>query len=357
MAQTPKQDRMTPAERMRALLAGQPIDRVPFFPFTRGFCARNVGYPLESFYTDPEKSFWAQVWTQEMYGYDGSPAIGYAAYGAWEFGGEVRFPSSQWEQAPIITRFPVQSEQDVWNLRLPDVKTAGMLPMMMQFSKLQQKFGTSINVTCGSPFTRAGNMCGIDMVCRWMVKKPELAHRLLRLATDHGVEVVQYWVDIFGAERVTARTSTPAEANQVISPSQFEEFAFPYHKELHEKLLAMGVKRFHCHICGEHNLNLPYLARIPMGDRGILSFGHEVDLETAASYFPNHIIAGNVEPQVIQNGTPQQVYELCRIAIEKGKKAPGGYVLMAGCELPVMAPPYNIYVMKKAVDEFGWYDY
>jgi hypothetical protein len=31
-------------------------------------------------------------------------------------------------------------------------------------------------------------------------------------------------------------------------------------------------------------------------------------------------------------------------------------VLMAGCEVPVQAPPYNIYVMKKAVMDHGFYD-
>jgi uroporphyrinogen-III decarboxylase len=33
------------------------------------------------------------------------------------------------------------------------------------------------------------------------------------------------------------------------------------------------------------------------------------------------------------------------------------FTLMAGCEVPPMAPPYNVYVMKKAADDFGWYDY
>ena len=43
-------------------------------------------------------------------------------------------------------------------------------------------------------------------------------------------------------------------------------------------------------------------------------------------------------------------------AIEKAKYTPRGYILMAGCEVPVMTPPYNLYIMKKAIDDFGWYD-
>ena len=110
------------------------------------------------------------------------------------------------------------------------------------------------------------------------------------------------------------------------------------------------------HICGEHNENLPYWAQIPMGDPGIVSFGHEVDLEKAAEYFPNDIIYGNLEPAIIQSGTPEQVYEAAKVVIEKGKKAPGGFILAPGCEMPPRAAPENVMAMTRAVNDFGWYD-
>ena len=68
-------DRMTPTERVAALLNRQPIDRVPVFPFALGFCAKNVGYPIAVMYEDPKRSFEAQLWTQEMYGWDCPPAL------------------------------------------------------------------------------------------------------------------------------------------------------------------------------------------------------------------------------------------------------------------------------------------
>ncbi len=143
----------------------------------------------------------------------------------------------------------------------------------------------------------------------------------------------------------------------MISPKQFEEFCLPYSREVHEKVLGMGVKHFLFHICGEQELNLPYLTQIPMGDPGIISFGHEIDLTTAIKAFGDTgIIIGNVEPTIVQNGTPQQVYELSRQCIEKGKDAPRGFMLATGCALPPYAPPYNIYVMMKAIKDFGCYE-
>jgi uroporphyrinogen decarboxylase len=352
-----KGEKMTSAERLNALLAGQHSDRVPLIPFILGFCARNVGYPVSSIYNDPERSFWAQLWTQEQYGYDGYPIYGYASYGSWEFGGEVRFPSSDWEQAPSAVRFPVDSEEDVKKLELPDLKKAGMLPLAMEFSKISERVGISFNtVVLGGPFTVAGNLCKVEMLCRWMIRKPELVHKVLRLTAEHIVEVVRCWAHTFGVERLIPCIWEPSTANQIISPKQFKDFVFPYQKEVHERILAMGVKHILCHICGEHNLNLPHWAQIPMGDPGIVSVGHEVDLITAIKYFgKTSIIAGNIEPRVIQTGTPQEVYDLCKEAIAKAKYAPRGYILMAACEVPVMAPPYHIYVMKKAISDHGWY--
>ena len=73
-------------------------------------------------------------------------------------------------------------------------------------------------------------------------------------------------------------------------------------------------------------------------------------------YFPNDIIMGNIEPAIIQNASPEQVYEQAKLCIIKGKKHPGGFILAPGCELPIMAPPYNVWMLKKAINDFGWYD-
>ncbi len=88
----------------------------------------------------------------------------------------------------------------------------------------------------------------------------------------------------------------------------------------------------------------------------MLSFGHEVDILTAAKHFPEHIIAGNVEPQLIAQGPAQEVYARARLAVEKGKQCASGFVLMGGCEIPKTTPPYHMYLMSKAREEFGWFD-
>lgn len=351
-----KKSKMKSPERVEALYRRKPQDRVTFYHRGYGFCAKNVGYPIADIYENPEKSFIAQSRTAEQYSSDATPFYTFVSYGSWEFGGEIKYPDDRMGSGPSVAKRPVENPEDLWKLELPEVNRAGCIPKQMEFARLQEKHGTQISFICGSPFTHAANLCGVEKFMMWIMSNPEAVHKAMRLMTDHILQVARYFVDTFGKGRVIARSAAPTDSNRLISPQQFEKFAYPYIKELHEKVLEMGVKSIYCHICGEQNKNLPLWADIPFGDPGMISIGHEVEISTAAKYFPNHIIAGNVDPQIISRGTPEAIYEACKRVIEEGKKhCEGRYVFMGGCEISASTPPYNIYLMQKAVNEFGRY--
>jgi len=348
---------MTKKERIEAILAGKPVDRVPLFPFLLGFCAKNMGYPISTIYNDAEKSFHAQLKTMEQYGFDWGPIYGYASYGTWEFGGEIDMPSGDYQQAPSHKMFPVKSEEDAEKLHLPDVRKAGCIPLAMEFSRLQDKFGLPVSVVLGGNFTIAGNICAVEKLCRWMLKKPEIAHKVLKMATDHILDTVAYWAQTFGPERIIPQLWEPLAANLIISPKQFEEFVLPYLIESSEKILAMGVRHILYHICGEQNDNLNAWAKVPTGNPGLCSFGEEIDIARAIEVLgDNNIIIGNIDPRVLLTGNPQEICHLCRETIEKGHKAPRGFMLSSGCEVSPETPGHHIYMMQKAVQDFGIYD-
>jgi uroporphyrinogen decarboxylase len=230
------------------------------------------------------------------------------------------------------------------------------MPLNIEFCELQEKAGMMVTMSLGAPFMYASSICGMERLAKWMIKEPDLVHQLLRLVTDYSLKTAQYWVDRFGPQNVEFRTSTPTSSHQVISPKHFKIFSLPYLKELHEKVLKMGVRYIFTHICGEQNLNLADFAEIPYGDPGIVSFGHEVDISDAVERFGHKcIIMGNVEPRIILTESPREVYAVSGQCIEKGKRAPRGFILGSGCELPPMAPPSNVWAMRKAVNDFGWY--
>ncbi len=346
--------KMTNKERYHALLNRQPVDRVLFSHKGYDFCSRNCGIAKADIYDNPPVSFKAQKLTMEQYNAEVAPFYTFVAYGSWEFGGEIKWPEDRFGSGPGVLKRPVSSIEDVYNLKLPDVKTAGCIPMMMDFAYIQEKEGTQIGFIYGSPFTFAANLCGVDTFLLWASTEPDVVHHAMRLMTDHLKQVADYFIDEFGAENVLPRSASPTDG--LISPRMYEKYILPYRMELHNYVLDKGVKHLYDHICGEQNKNLKLLAQLPWGDPGILSFGSEVDLLTAGEYFPNDIICGNVEPVIVTTKSPEEVYEACRVNIEKGKQLGHRYIFMGGCTISAATPPVNIYMMSKAAEDFGYYE-
>ena len=352
---------MTEKERVEAVLRRQKPDRVPNWPFfdMTGFSAVYHHRPIADAYRDPAVSLEMQRKVCQDFGWVCSPF--FTAFGVADFGGEIKLPESEFSQAPSITRYPIQTEEDAWKFKMPDIKKAAGMSQQIKFYQIAARESLDnepfrVSLYPVNPFDMAGRLCGLENLARWMMKKPELVYHLLRVTTDFLVEVTKYWNEIFGTEGVMAKGGGVISSNQLISPKHFEHFVLPYLKETHQKVLAMGYQHFYCHICGEHNLNLPYWAHVPMGDPGIISIGHEVELATAAKYFPNDVILGNLEPAIMQTGTPDEVYEATRKVIEKGKRLTGGFIFSLGCQFPPRTSLDNAKAMNQAIDDFGWYE-
>jgi uroporphyrinogen decarboxylase len=357
-------DVMSYTKRIDTLFSCQKPDRVPLVGLIvagGGFSMINCGYALTELQTTPRKALRAELWTHEQYDWDVCILEpNHTVYGSWDFGAKMIMPDSEYAFAIAVETHGVKNEEDVWALELPDRKTAGAIPKRLEYAKLLEKAGLPVGFNSRAPFTMAADICPMEQFARWLIRKPALCERLIEMALDHTFNVLEYFVDTFGAKKIRVGLSSPSESNQIFSPKLIERYALPYHKEYHNRLRDLGITKFVFHICGDQNLNLPILSKFAASADGwphpsILSFGHEVDLDEAARYFPDDIIFGNIDPVVIQFGTPQEVYDLCRVCIEKGKRIPGGFVMAPGCDLPPRAPAYNVWMITKAVNDLGWY--
>jgi uroporphyrinogen decarboxylase len=323
-----------------------------------GFAAIQAGRTIYDAYTYPRFSYESQKKLAAEMGWLFQPAypgIG----GGW--GGKSKLRRGDSAQSPIPVRYAVTDEEGVWKLKAPELTSVAGVRKALRFytqSAQDSVENTAFKVTLNTagPFTMAAQLCSMDRMGRWILRNPGVVHHLLRLATDHIILGARLWLDTFKDRDVLFYLSEPMSANQIISPRQFEEFAYPYIKEVHEKVLSLGYKHIFCHICGDHNANLPWWSKIPMGDPGIISVGHQIELETAAKYFPRDIIYGNIDPIIIQIGTPQQVYEATVKVVNKGKRIPNGFVFGPGCELTPQASRENIVAMMKGVADSGRYE-
>jgi len=357
---TLKKDRLTEEERMEALWCGEKPDRVPILGLSAGFSALNAGYSIGDFYTDAKKSADNQRWTNEQYGWQPMTwsCGAYCAFAAEEFGGEIKWPDTQSLQAPTVVRYAVDTDEDILNLKVPDnLERVGTIPLLLEnVDYMLQGKGTVVAPTFYGPLDTAESIMGIERSLRVLMTKPDLLHYAFRVFTDFKIAFAKLFADTFGASRLVPEVSGPMEANTIISPKQFEEFCLPYIKELQEKLRELGFRHMWFHPCGEQNANLPYWSQCDFGDRAIIQVGHEIDLNTVAKYFPNDIVSGNLEPAIIQTETPEAIYNASEDIIRKGKEISGGFMFSTGCEMPPKASPYHVWMLTKAVNDFGWYD-
>ena len=353
-------EQMTNKERVQAMLRREKPDRVPLYPFAMGFPVVYTQTDLADAYNKPDVAFAAQKKAAEDFDWTLFPLIAYASFGGWEFGGEIKMPGTEFDQAPTIMKHVIDSPEQADDLVMPDIPNAGIIPTQKAFQDLASQDDSDnapfqVVFHMEGTFTTACNIVGPTNFTKWTLKNKDAVHRIMRLTTDFQKKLAEYWIGLYGAENTISWGGDPMTSNQMISPRAFKEFGMPYVKEVHERMIELGAKHIFKHLCGEQNKNLEAWTEVPMGDPGFVSFGHEVELEKAAEYFPNDIIVGNLEPAIIAIGSPEDVFNATRDLVERGKKCPGGFMFGPGCELPPIAPVENVMAMTKAVQEFGWY--
>jgi uroporphyrinogen decarboxylase len=352
---------MTNGQRVAALLKHQKPDRVPLWPFfdMTGFAAIYHNRPILDAYQDPSLSLQMQRKVCQDFEWICSPF--FPAFGVMDFGGERKLPTSEFSQAPSTVRFPIEKEEDIEELQIPDLNQSIGIAREREFYKLcaenrpdNQPFKAFLLLS-PDPFEMAGKLCRPELLNRWIIRKPELVHRIVGLMDDIITELLNYWYRVLGTDGVLVFSAGVISSNQLISPRHFEQFVLPTLKECHKKVIDKGYERFYCHICGEQNHNLPFWQQVPMGEPGIISIGHEVSLEKASQYFPEHILVGNMQPSFLQTGTPEEVYKLSGEIIQQGKQIKSGFMFSTGCQFPPRAKMENVEAMNKAMDDFGWY--
>jgi uroporphyrinogen decarboxylase len=357
----PNKGLMTNGQRVDALLNHRKPDRVPLWPFfdMTGFAAVYHNRPIQDAYKDPKLSLEMQRKVCQDFDWICSPF--FPVFGVTDFGGERRLPTSEFSQAPSTVRFPIESEEDVYKLKLPDLKQSNNIARESEFYELcaqnkpdNQPFKALLLLT-PNPYEWAGKLCRPEMLNRWIIRKPELLRHMVKIMGDIITDLLDHWYTTLGTEGILVMSGGVICSNQIISPKQFEQFVLPSLREYHQKVLNKGFKHIYCHICGEQNLNLPYWQQVPMGDPGIISIGHEVDLEKAARYFPGQIIVGNLQPSILQMGSPEEVYNTTGKIIQQGKRLESGFMFSTGCQFPPRAKLENVKAMNQAMNDFGWY--
>ena len=131
---------MTNQERVQALLRREKPDRVPVYPFAMGFPVIYTKTAIADAYNKPDVALRGA----EKSGGGFRLGIFSAAFvtlrfGGWEFGGEIKWPSGEFSQAPTIAKHVIDKPEQVAEIKMPDIPNAGIIPIQKRFHDLAVK--------------------------------------------------------------------------------------------------------------------------------------------------------------------------------------------------------------------------
>lgn len=126
-----------------------------------------------------------------------------------------------------------------------------------------------------------------------------------------------------------------------ISPEMFEEFAFPYLKQMVEAFHAHKVTTvIHCD--GNWLPMLPYFRDLPKGSC-IIELDGTTDIEESVQILRGYqCIRGDLPAALLAFGTEEEVQAYCDKLIDLAMG--GGFILGTGCEVPLNAKLENMRV-------------
>lgn len=330
---------MTKTEQFRSLLQhGALPEKVLFRPILMYFAANYIGKTYGEFASDYNVLVEANLRCMDEFGLDMLGLISDPYRETSAFGAKIQYIP---DGVPRCLNYVVQTIDDVVNLKIPDVyKTERTLDRIKAGEVLAQKTQGNIPVIgwIEGPLAEACDLAGVQNMMMQLMMDPDFANRLMDkcmfTAKDFAKAQIEAGCEIIGMG--------DAVCSQ-IDAETYETFVKERHKELIEYIHSLGGK-IKLHICGDTNHLLPHYKDL---DPDILDLDWQVEISHARSVLGEKaILAGNINPVLVQDKTRDEIFSLCHSLVEKHKNE--RFILSAGCEITVLTPSENLKAMDKA---------
>jgi MtaA/CmuA family methyltransferase len=334
---------MNSIERTLRTLEFKPVDRVPVDLHNFLVTARLMGTDsYGDFFRDGEAMAQGQVLAWRRYGHDvllvenGTAALAEAC------GVQVQYQS---DSAPVAKQPAINSLDEVDNLKIPDPYKDPLLSELLKATRLVVKeIGDQafiIGRADQGPFSLACEIRGMSefLLDIALGEQPERIRQLLDFCRQVSYRYAVAQIEQ-GAHATSIGDSTSGP--DVISPDYYRKFAYPQVKKLIADLKSKDIKLAY-HICGNAT---PIIEDMVNTGAAILELDQKADLAASKAAAQGiTTILGPVDPsEVMGKGTPEQVAQKCREAIDI--LAPGGgFILGPGCALPATTPDDNMFTM------------
>jgi len=333
---------MNSRERVLAMLDGKPVDRLPLMPITMMFAADHMGVKYGRYASDSRTLVEAQIRTAEDYGFDYVSCISDPAREAADCGAEIEYFE---DQPPAIdeSRPCLADKVDLIDLEIPDPLGGGRMHDRVRAAALFRERiggGELIEGWIEGPCAEGADLRGINTLMLDFFDDPAFVRDLFEFVVEMELRFAQAQadagVDLMGVGDAAA---------SLVGPEIYEEFVWPYEKELVDGLHALSL-RVRLHICGNTRPILEGIGRLGCD---IVDLDWMVPLsEARAKMRPDQVLLGNIDPvRVLREGLPATVTEtLAQCHHQAGPR----YIVGAGCEVARGTPSDNV----RAMARYAW---
>lgn len=324
-------------ERILAMFDGKATDCLPLMPITMMFAADQAGVPYGRYASDYRVLVEAQLLTAERFDFDYVSCISDPARETADCGGAVHYFENQPPAIDEVNAL-LADKRVLARLKVPDPLAGGRMFDRVQAAALfRQRIGGQrlIEGWIEGPCAEAADLRGINRLMLDFYDDPAFVRDLFGFVVEMEVAFaraqIEAGVDLIGIGDAAA---------SLVGPQIYEEFVWPYEKQMIDRLHALGT-RVRLHICGN-------ISRIlePIGRLGceMVDLDYMVSVAAARQAMgPNQVLLGNLDPvRALRDGTPDSV----RAAVaECHHQAGPRYIVGAGCEVPRDTPPENVRAM------------
>lgn len=346
-------DRISSEDCVRAIIRGDPTDRVAVFDFSEMVSTKLAGYQWKDVRYDAEKSADAAIALHKKVETDFVIAPVDANSAFIDLGLDMSFPDDDYGSVKS-TYF--NNPEEIDSKDLPDPSDRDSFPYLYKgiidkFHALYRKYDDSGTVTIGEtwgPLTTAGFLRGVEELLIDMFINPNDAEKVLK-KTAPFVDGVFDAILSEGGKCMLA--SDPTASGDLIGPGDFKRYSQPYLTDTIQRWKSKGLITM-CHICGNTN-NLA--AEVANTGVDIFSVDWQVDLAKAKEDLDGATILGNLHPtDVIWKGTPELIVKESKKCIDAAAEG-GKFILGCGCDVPRDTALENIAAMTEAAIKYGRY--
>lgn len=339
---------MTPKERMAAFGSGEKLDHIPLVPDMGVTMSELAGYTTKEYYFSAEVMADTEIRLFRRLRHD-SVSISTTLRGMAEaMGTEIRYPD---DNISLLQDPVVKKPEDIDKLKIIDPEKDGKLPLLLEaLERIRDEIGdeADIGASMTAPFSVAASVVGTENLLRWMVKKPEAVHKVMKVITLCN----EQYIKALAKRGFGTGFCDPVSSTSLLKVKQFQEFSLPYMRENVQHVVKYCGSAPTMHICGRSKELWRDVVSTGIGNFSIDNC--ESLTEAKEIMGEDVVITGNVPPvDVMYLGTKDDIKRSVIECILEGYDSPKGYILCTGCQIPKGTSLENIEYFMQVGREFG----